>query len=180
MQERKRDTRVFQIFRTGADRSAERAVSGTEDVMEQGVIRMEQAVREENNRKKEYLRKYLEAKRMQEVLEREIDELRLDRMIPGSPAQDGMPHGSGGGDLSGYAARLDELDRSLHAQLERKLRIRKEITDKIDAISDETEGLILRMKYIHGLSFGKIAEKTGYSRRHTIRLHGQALENFKL
>lgn len=148
--------------------------------MEQGVIRMEQAVREENNRKKEYLRKYLEAKRMQEVLEREIDVLRLDRMIPGSPAQDGMPHGSGGGDLSGYAARLDELDRSLHAQLERKLQIREEITEKIDAMSDETEGLILRMKYIHGLSFGKIAEKTGYSRRHTIRLHGQALENFEL
>ena len=125
-------------------------------------------------------RKQPEKRISAKVLEREIDELRLDRMIPGSPAQDGMPHGSGGGDLSGYAARLDELDRSLHAQLERKLRIRKEITDKIDAISDETEGLILRMKYIHGLSFGKIAEKTGYSRRHTIRLHGQALENFKL
>lgn len=140
---------------------------------------MEQ-VREENNRKKEYLRKYLEAKRMQAMLEQEINELRLDRMIPGSPAQDGMPHGSGGGDLSGYVARLDELDRSLHAQLKRKLMIREEITEKIDAMSDETEGLILRMKYIHGLSFGKIAEKTGYSRRHTIRLHGQALENFKL
>lgn len=148
--------------------------------MEQGVIRMERATREENERKKEYLRQYLRAKRAQAMLEQEINELRLDRMIPGSPAQDGMPHGSGGGDLSGYAARLDELDRSLHAQLERKLQIREEITEKIDAMSDETEGLILRMKYIHGLSFGKIAEKTGYSRRHTIRLHGQALENFEL
>ena len=141
---------------------------------------MEQEVRTENERKKAYLRRYIEAKRMQEVLEREIDELRLDRMIPGSPAQNGMPHGSGGGDLSGYVARLDELDRNLHAQLERKLLIREEITEKIDAMSDETEGLILRMKYIHGLSYGKIAEKTGYSRRHTIRLHGQALENFEL
>ena len=97
---------------------------------------MERATREENERKKEYLRQYLRAKRAQAMLEQEINELRLDRMIPGSPAQDGMPHGSGGGDLSGYAARLDELDRSLHAQLERKLRIRKEITDKIDAMSD--------------------------------------------
>ena len=141
---------------------------------------MEQATREGNERKKEYLRGYLKAKRMQEALEREIDELRLDRMIPGSPAQDGMPHGSGGGDLSGYVAQLDELDRKLRAQLERKLRIREEITEKIDAMSNETEGLILRMKYIHGLSFEKIAEKTGYSRRHTIRLHGQALENFEL
>lgn len=144
------------------------------------MMRMEQAAREENERKKAYLRRYLEAKRMQAMLEQEINELRLDRMIPGSPAQDGMPHGSGGGDLSGYVARLDELDRKLRAQMYKKIQLRAEITEKIDAMSDETEGLILRMKYIHGLSFGKIAEKTGYSRRHTIRLHGQALENFKL
>ena len=141
---------------------------------------MEQAVREENNRKKEYLRKYLEAKRMQEVLEREIDELRLDRMIPGSPAQDGMPHGSGGGDLSGYAARLDELDRSLHAQLERKLRIRKEITDKIDAMSDETENLLLRLRYIHGLKWEEVAVKMDYSWRAVHKIHSKALEHFKI
>lgn len=143
-------------------------------------MRMEQAVREENNRKKEYLRKYLEAKRMQEVLEREIDELRLDRMIPGSPAQDGMPHGSGGGDLSGYAARLDELDRSLHAQLERKLRIRKEITDKIDAMSDETESLLLRLRYIHGLKWEEVAAKMDYSWRAVHKIHSKALEHFKI
>lgn len=141
---------------------------------------MEQAVREENNRKKEYLRKYLEAKRMQEVLEREIDELRLNRMIPGSPAQDGMPHGSGGGDLSGYAARLDELDRSLHAQLERKLRIRKEITDKIDAMSDETENLLLRLRYIHGLKWEEVAVKMDYSWRAVHKIHSKALEHFKI
>lgn len=149
-------------------------------MVEQGVIRMEQAVREENNRKKEYLRKYLEAKRMQEVLEREIDELRLDRMIPGSPAQDGMPHGSGGGDLSGYAARLDELDRSLHAQLERKLRIRKEITDKIDAMSDETESLLLRLRYIHGLKWEEVAVKMDYSWRAVHKIHSKALEHFEI
>lgn len=45
-------------------------------------MRMEQVVRTENERKKAYLRRYLEAKRAQEVLEHEIDELRLDRMIP--------------------------------------------------------------------------------------------------
>ena len=149
-------------------------------MVEQGVIQMEQAVREENNRKKEYLRKYLEAKRMQEVLEREIDELRLNRMIPGSPAQDGMPHGSGGGDLSGYAARLDELDRSLHAQLERKLRIRKEITDKIDAMSDETENLLLRLRYIHGLKWEEVAVKMDYSWRAVHKIHSKALEHFKI
>lgn len=148
--------------------------------MEQGVIRMEQAVREENNRKKEYLRKYLEAKRMQEVLEREIDVLRLDRMIPGSPAQDGMPHGSGGGDLSGYVARLDELDRKLRAQMYKKIQLRAEITEKIDAMSDETESLLLRLRYIHGLKWEEVAVKMDYSWKQIHRLHSKALNNFKM
>lgn len=141
---------------------------------------MEQAVREENNRKKEYLRKYLEAKRMQEVLEREIDELRLDRMIPGSPAQDGMPHGSGGGDLSGYVARLDELDRKLRAQMYKKIQLRAEITEKIDAMSDETESLLLRLRYVHGLKWEEVAAKMDYSWKQIHRLHSKALNNFKM
>lgn len=144
------------------------------------MIRMEQAVREENNRKKEYLRKYLEAKRMQEVLEREIDELRLDRMIPGSPAQDGMPRGSGGDDLSGYAARLDELDRKLREQLERKIQIRAEITERIDAMENETESLLLRLRYVHGLKWEEVAVKMEYSWRAVHKIHSKALEHFKI
>lgn len=144
------------------------------------MMRMEQVVRTENERKKAYLRRYLEAKRMQEVLEREIDELRLDRMIPGSPAQDGMPHGSGGGDLSGYVARLDELDRKLRAQMYKKIQLRAEITEKIDAMSDETESLLLRLRYIHGLKWEEVAVKMDYSWKQIHRLHSKALNNFKM
>lgn len=144
------------------------------------MIRMEQAIREENNRKKEYLRKYLEAKRMQEVLEREIDELRLDRMIPGSPAQDGMPHGSGGEDLSGYAARLDELDQKLRTQMYKKIQIRAEITERIDAMENETESLLLRLRYIHGLKWEEVAVKMDYSWRAVHKIHSKALEHFKI
>ena len=143
------------------------------------MMRMEQEVRTENERKKAYLRRYIEAKRMQEVLEREIDELRLDRMIPGSPAQDGMPHGSGGGDLSGYVARLDELDRKLREQLERKIQLRAEITEKIDAMPNETESLLLRLRYIHGLKWEEAAVKMDYSWRAVHKIHSKALEHFK-
>ncbi len=143
-------------------------------------MRMEQVVRTENERKKAYLRRYLEAKRMQEVLEREIDELRLDRMIPGSPAQDGMPHGSGGGDLSGYVARLDELDRKLRAQMYKKIQLRAEITEKIDAMENETESLLLRLRYIHGLKWEEVAVKMDYSWKQIHRLHSKALNNFKM
>lgn len=144
------------------------------------MMRMEQVVRTENERKKAYLRRYLEAKRMQEVLEREIDELRLDRMIPGSPAQDGMPHGSGGGDLSGYAARLDDLDQKLRTQMYKKIQLRAEITEKIDAMSDETESLLLRLRYVHGLKWEEVAVKMDYSWRAVHKIHSKALEHFKI
>lgn len=149
--------------------------------MEQGVMRMERATREENERKKEYLRRYLEAKRMQEVLEREIDELRLDRMTPSGLLQDGMPHGSsGGGDLSGYVARLDELDRKLRAQMYKKIQLRAEITERIDAMENETESLLLRLRYIHGLKWEEVAVKMDYSWKQIHRLHSKALNNFKM
>lgn len=144
------------------------------------MMRMEQATREENERKKEYLRQYLKAKRAQEILEQEIDELRLDRMIPGSPAQDGMPHGSGGGDLSGYAVRLDDLDRKLRAQMYKKIQLRAEITAKIDAMPDETESLLLRLRYIHGLKWEEVAVKMDYSWRAVHKIHSKALEHFEI
>ena len=141
---------------------------------------MEQAARTENEQKKEYLRQYLKAKHTQEMLEQEIDELRIDRMMPGSPAQDGMPHGSGGGDLSGYAARLDELDRKLRAQMYKKIQLRAEITEKIDTMPDETESLLLRLRYIHGLKWEEVAVKMDYSWRAVHKIHSKALEHFKI
>lgn len=142
---------------------------------------VEQAAREENERKKAYLRRYLEAKRMQEVLEHEIDELRLDRMTPSGLLQDGMPHGSsGGGDLSGYVARLDELDQKLRTQMYKKTQIRVEITERIDAMENETESLLLRLRYIHGLKWEAVAVKMDYSWKQIHRLHSKALNNFKM
>lgn len=144
------------------------------------MMRMEQVVRTENERKKAYLRRYLEAKRAQEVLEHEIDELRLDRMTPGSPAQDGMPHGSGGGDLSGYVARLDDLVQKLRTQMYKKIQIRAEITERIDAMENETESLLLRLRYIHGLKWEEVAVTMDYSCRAVHKIHSKALEHFKI
>ena len=137
-------------------------------------------IKEENEKKKAYLRRYLDAKRKQEAVEREIEELRLDKMFPGSPVQDGMPKGSVGGDLSGYAGKLDELDRELHDLVEQKIAIRLEIGRKIEAMPNETESLLLRLRYIQGMSFENIAVEMGYTYRHTTRIHGDALKNFKM
>ena len=117
----------------------------------------------ENEKKKEYLWRYQNAKRKEAEINEEIMQLRIDKMMP-SLVQDGMPHGSGGGDLSGYATRLDELMCELYEQMEQ----------------DETESLLLRYRYIQGLNFEEIAVKMGYGYRHITRLHGWALQHFEM
>ena len=91
-----------------------------------------------------------------------------------------MPHGSGGEDLSGYAARLDELDQKLRTQMYKKIQIRAEITERIDAMENETESLLLRLRYIHGLKWEEVAVKMDYSLRAVHKIHSKALEHFKI
>lgn len=139
----------------------------------------EKKQRSENDVKKEYLYQYRKALQKEKAIEDEIYQLRLDKVAP-SLIQDGMPHGSGGSDLSGYAAKMDELFRELKVQMEKKIAVRLEISRKIEEMTDETESLLLRYKYIQGLSFEEISVKLGYTYRHTTRLHGKALLNFKM
>mgnify|MGYP001212015072 CR=1 FL=1 len=137
-------------------------------------------IKNDNELKKEYLKSYGDAIRAEKAIEDEIQQLRLDKMCP-SVVIDDMPHGSGGcSDLSGYAAKVDELLGELHQSMEERIELRREIIRKIEAMQNETEKLVLRLKYIQGKTFEKIAVDLRYTYRHVTRLHGQALRNFKL
>ena len=133
----------------------------------------------ENDRKKRYLLGYRDALRKQKVIEEEIRELRLKKMLP-SLTQDGMPHGSGGSDMSGYAAKLDELLRDLDEQAQHCIDIRREIAGKIEAMQDETEKLVLRLRYMHGKKWEEIAVEMDYGYRNVLKLHGKALSHFEV
>lgn len=135
--------------------------------------------KEENEKKKEYLRRYHAAELAEREIREEIDQLRMDKMFPGM-IQDGMPHGSSCGDLSAYAAQLDELLVELKDQMEKRIRIRREITRKIESMQDETEKTVLRLRYIHWLQWEQIAERMGYGWTQVHRIHGRALTNFKM
>ncbi len=133
----------------------------------------------ENDEKKEFLWGYRKAIRKQKQIEDEIRRLRLDRISP-SLVQDGMPHGSGGGDLSGYAVQLDSLLEELRKQGEECIRKRKEIVVKIEEIGNETEILLLRYRYINGMKWEDIAERMDICWRYVMRLHGKALAHLKI
>ena len=136
-------------------------------------------IKTENDKKKEYLWGYQRAKRQLERLEEELAELRLDKMCP-SVIQDGMPHASGGGDLSGYAARVDALERKILKARYKRIQRFKEIRDRIERLEDENEKDVLVYRYIKGMKWEDIAVKMNIGYRHVLRMHGKALENFKM
>lgn len=143
----------------------------------EGVIPVDQH-KEENEKKKEYLRRYHAAELAEREIREEIDDLRMNKMFP-ALIQDGMPHGSSCGDLSAYAAQLDELLVELKDQMEKRIRIRREITRKIESMRDETEKTVLRLRYIQWLRWEQIAERMGYSLRNITKIHGKALAHFE-
>lgn len=133
----------------------------------------------ENEIKKEYLQSYRSAVISETQIKEEIDQLRMDKMFPGL-IQDGMPHGSGGSDLSAYAAKLDELLGELEEQMNERIQLRREIVRKIECIESETEKAVLRYRYIHMLKWEEIAVKMSYTWQHIHRIHGKALSHFEM
>lgn len=130
-----------------------------------------------NEEKKQYLRRYQEAKKRAKRIQEEIDALRSSETSPVGLG-DGMPKGSGTSDLSGYAARWDELVRELEAEKEMQMIVYREIRHQISMVPDPTEQEILSRRYLIGQSWEKIAVEMKYSYRQIIRIHGAALQHF--
>ena len=133
----------------------------------------------ENEEKKKYLLQYTNAKRREQRLNQQIEDLRSQKMNP-SLQIDGMPNGNGHSDLSGYAARLDALIRQLEQEREMAVKEYEEIHTQIHKMQDETEREVLIRRYLLGETWEKIAVKMNYNYRWVLRIHGKALENLKI
>lgn len=133
----------------------------------------------ENEMKKEYLRGYRRHVRKLSRIEAELEELRTMKMAI-SVNNDGMPHGSGQSDMSGYAAELDQLERNLIQERNQRFKGYREISERITKMKSENERDVLFYRYIKGLAWWEIAEKMGYSERHITRIHGEALAHLQM
>lgn len=140
---------------------------------------MNQQQREENEKKKAFLNSYRKAREELKRLEEERQEVRLNKLLP-SQVIDGMPHGSGGSDLSVYAAKIDEIEREINAARYQCIRTLLYVKNAINEMEDEKEKELLTYRYIRCLSWEKVAEKMGYSYRHTTKLHGRALIHLQI
>ena len=130
-----------------------------------------------HEQKKEYLRGYRGHVRRAEQITGQIAQLRACKENPSAIVYDGMPKGSGGADLSGYIARLDELERQLMEERTREIRTYQDIVRRIKLLRSENELDVLFYRYIRGLDWWEIAQKMGYTQRRLYQIHEKALEN---
>lgn len=134
---------------------------------------------EENEEKKKYLKGYIYCKRREKQLAQQIEELRDQKMFP-SVNNDGMPHGSGISDLSGYVAQLDDLISRLEHEREMAVKQYEEIHDQINTMEDNVLRELLVRKYLLDQRWEKIAVAMDYEYRYILKLHGKALRNFQI
>jgi len=139
----------------------------------------ENAVISENDKKKDYLWGYRRHGRRIKRIEAELEEIRSMKENP-SMNNDGMPHGSGQGDLSGYAAQLDTLEEKLYQEGVEQVKTYRDISWRIGQLREEDERDVLFYRYIKGMSWWEIAVTLSYSERWIYELHGRALKNLKI
>jgi hypothetical protein len=115
---------------------------------------------------------YLDIKAERKQIEREIARL----ADPKGTNWDGMPRGSGGGDvMAGIVAKRDALRRKYEAKLADLIAAQTEIEETIDGL-DPRERRLMRLRYIDGLEWEEVCVKICYSWRQTHRLHSEILD----
>ena len=128
-----------------------------------------------NQEKKEFLQQFRLAEMEELRLEHEIERWRsrAEKMTAGYSK---APAGGGDGrSMERTLERLGELAGELTAQRDKLIRLRREVGAAIDTVPDARLRELLRLRYIEGLSFERIAVSMDYSWRQVIRLHGVAL-----
>ena len=136
-------------------------------------------VKQENERKKEYLDGYRKCIRQIDRLNEELAEIRINKMFP-SMTQDGMPRAHNNTDLSVYASRIDKTERKIIKARYLKIQKMKEITEKIERMDDENEKDVLFYRYIRLMKWEEIAAKMKYTYRNVTKIHGRALCDFQI
>lgn len=134
----------------------------------------------ENEKKKEFLMSYQRGRQKVKRLERQLTELRINKMGPSAINNDGMPHGSDMSDLSDYAVKLDEIEQEIVKARYERICAFQQVQRAIEIMGNEHEKDLLTYRYIGGLKWEEVAVKMGYSWQHIHKIHSKALENLKM
>lgn len=130
--------------------------------------------------KKAYLRRY---KKNIELINRLNEKLEMlnDRMITvKSPNYSGMPRGGTPVTQEDLISEIVELEDRIRRLKDKSRKLKVEILSKIDEIEDSRYAEVLESYFIDCKDFGLIADETGYTIRHIIRLYTEAINTMSI
>lgn len=88
--------------------------------------------------------------------------------------------GMGTGSMADAVERMILLEEELAVQLDKRVRRRRAMERTVNTVANEGQRVLLRLRYIDGMGFERIAETMGYCLRQVTRLHQKALEAVEL
>lgn len=128
-----------------------------------------------NGEKVQYLWRYLEARRRQVELERELEQLQSDACRV-TPLLSGMPGGaSDGQSLPRAVEQIIQAQQKLAAQINVCGATRREIVAVIEQIKNPRDHEILRRRYLLGQTWEQVAEDMHYARQYLSGCHKRAI-----
>ena len=129
-----------------------------------------------NQDKIAWLRRYQEAGAEQDRLMGEIAQWRsLAEKV--SPTLSSLPKGGGGpGRMISAVEHINALEAELADQIVERVTIRREIGQAIYRVQDERLSRLLRLRYIDGMTWEKIAVQMDMTYQWVCKLHGKSLE----
>ena len=133
-----------------------------------------------NQEKKAYLGRYRDNER--EIRRTEEEILRWESLSRKTTTTMGAAGGGSNGEdkLQAAVEKIVRWQNRLTLQLGERVRLREEIEAAIGTVEDERLRLLLRYRYIDGMTWTHIERQMGYERTQIWRLHGRALESINM
>lgn len=127
-------------------------------------------------RKKRYMKRYKKNNTLINRLENKLADLdaRMYKIKP--PNYSDMPRGGTPVTMEDLMSEKLETEERINRLCVKGKKLRSETLEKIDTLEDSRYAEILELFFINSMGFDAIAEKTGYTVRHVIRLYTEGIE----
>lgn len=133
-------------------------------------------LKEARHRVKRKLYLYLDLKKERDQIREELEQVRSDAASPKTPNLDGMPRSGGFGDaMTGKVSSILKVCQRYEKKLDELHQAMLDIEDTIASL-EITERVLLRHRYLEGLTWEKISVAMNYSWRQTHNIHARALD----
>ena len=132
---------------------------------------------------KQYLKQAYRLNELIQCNQQELADLRLlSESIPGIDYSKDRVQTSPSNDagFTNIVAKIIELEDAINADIEKMLSLKLEIRTVINAVQDNEEKLLLKLRYLNFMSWEDICDEINVSMRTAHRIHSAALANVKV